>query len=120
MKNSNRLSKSLKSLFCNAYPQVDLKLIFWTTCRISNLFTIKDKIPLRLKSNVVYMVQCTNCDAYYIGKTKRQMIRRFKDTRNPRKTTAVTEHLVQTNHDISIDNVSFLATGKTDYELRSL
>ena len=78
---------------------------------------MKDKLPLRLKSYVVYRVQCTNCNAHYIGKTKRHMVTRFKEHTNPYKTTAVTEHIIENNHDVSINNVSFLATGKTDDKL---
>lgn len=114
---SNKLQKSLLSLFSNTYPQVDLRFIFRTTWRISNLFSYKDNIPTRLKSFVVYRVQCTNCDAFYVGKTKRHMATRFKEHQNPRKTTAVTEHLLRNNHEVQIDNVSFLATGKSDTEL---
>ena len=42
---------------------------------------------------------------------------RFKEHKNPRKVTAVTEHMLVNNHDVSIDDVTFLATGKNDYEL---
>jgi len=31
--------------------------------------------------------------------------------------TAVTEHIIKENHDVNIENVSFLATGKCDNEL---
>ena len=85
---SNRLGKNLKSLFSNAYPQVVLKIIFRTTFRVTNLFKIKDIIPKRLHSNVVYRVDCTNCDSKYIGKTKRHFETRFKVERifGPEKT----------------------------------
>ena len=51
---SNVLQSRLLSLFKDAYPQVNLKVIFRTTFRVANLFSFKDKIPLRFKSNVVY------------------------------------------------------------------
>ncbi len=63
---STKLHKSLKSLIANAYPQVDVKIIFRTTCHVSSLFKIKDPIPLRLKSlGLVYftMRDSTICDA---------------------------------------------------------
>jgi len=47
----------------------------------------------------------------------RDMAMRFKEHQNPRKTTAVTEHLLRNNHEVQIDFVSFLATGKSDTEL---
>ena len=86
---SDKLRKNLLSLCSMAYPQIELKLIFRTTFRVCNLFNIKDKIPKRFKSFVVYRVHCTNCDANYIGKTKRHMETRFKEHRNIKNPTAI-------------------------------
>ena len=114
---STKLNKSLISLLSIAYPQVELKVIFRTTFRLSHLFSIKDKIPKRLTSFVVYCVHCTNCDAKYIGKTKRHMITRFKEHLKPQKPTAITDHILRNNHDVNINDVNFLARGKNDYDL---
>ena len=94
-----------------------LKIIFRTTFRVTNLFKIKDIIPKRLHSNVVYRVDCTNCDSKYIGKTKRHFETRFKEHLDPRKPTAVTDHMLRNNHNTSIDNVQFIARAKSDKEL---
>lgn len=114
---SDKLRKSLLSLCSMAYPQIGLKLVFRTTFRVCNLFNIKDKIPKRFRSFVVYRVHCTNCNANYIGKTKRHMGTRFKEHRNIKQPTAVTDHLLRNGHDASFDDVEFLATGNTDKEL---
>ena len=116
-KQSNILQNRLVSLFNEAYPQVCLKVIFRTTFRISNLFVFKDKIPLRLKSNVVYGVHCTNCNSFYVGKTKRHIVTRFKEHRDIRKPSAVSEHLLTTGHDISLERVKVYGVGKFDKEL---
>ena len=114
---SSILDKRLSSLLRDAYPQVNLKVIFRTTFRIANLFVFKDKLPLRLKSHVVYGVHCTNCDSFYVGKTKRHVQTRFKEHRDPRKQSAVMEHLIRTGHDVSIDNLKIYENGKFDKEL---
>ena len=114
---SNRLRKNLQSLFSKAYPQTVLKIIFRTTFRVTNLFMLKDKIPKRFKSHVVYRVECTDCGSEYVGKTKRHMETRFKEHNDPRKPTAVTEHILRNNHHVSMDNVDFIARAKTDKEL---
>ena len=116
-KQSDILQKRLVSLFSNCYPQVNLKVIFRTTFRIANLFVFKDKIPLRLKSHVVYGVHCTNCDSFYIGKTKRHVETRFKEHRDPRKQSAVLDHLMLTGHDVSLENLKIYANGTFDKEL---
>ena len=113
----SKLKKSLLSLISTAYPQVELKVIFRTTCRIADLFRYKDCIPKRLKSYVVYGVYCTDCNASYIGKTKRHLSIRYNEHTDIRKPTAVTEHLSQTNHDVTFDKVKILDRGRTDNEL---
>src|SRR5262249_54041001 len=45
----------------------------------------KDPIPKDLKSGVVYQVNCADCDAFYIGKTIRQVTRRFKEHGAPQE-----------------------------------
>ena len=114
---SNKLRKNLLSLCSLAYPQVQLKLIFRTTLRASNLFQFKDKIPKRFKAYVVYRVQCTDCDAFYVGKTHRHMETRLKEHLNVKRPTAVTDHVMRHEHEVSLEAVKFLASGKTDDEL---
>ena len=41
--------------------------------------SIKDKIPITLKSNVAYKFKCPHCASEYIGKTDRNLITRLKE-----------------------------------------
>ena len=45
---------SLPFFVQSAYNQIDFKVVFKTTRRLSDLFRIKDSIPKRFKSSVVY------------------------------------------------------------------
>ncbi|CAF5057987.1 unnamed protein product, partial [Rotaria sp. Silwood1] len=47
--------------------------------KVLTLFARKDPVPRELLSNVVYNVNCTGCSAGYIGKTCRQVSRRFEE-----------------------------------------
>lgn len=114
---SRKLNRNLTSLISKVYPQVDLRFCFRTTVRIANLFRFKDTIPKRFKSFVVYGVHCTDCDAFYVGKTKRHLITRFKEHTDVRKPTAVTEHVMRNNHNVIFDDVEVIEQGKTDKEL---
>ena len=44
---------------------------------LSRYFPVKNQLPNRLKSNVVYKLNCLDCDASYIGKTCRHVKKRF-------------------------------------------
>ena len=114
---SDVLFKQFTALLADTYPQIDLKIVFRTTFRISNLFNFKDKIPLRLRSFVVYGVHCTNCESYYGGKTKRHVATRYREHCNPERPTAVTRHILSTGHDVSLEDMKVLESGKTDEEL---
>ena len=114
---SDNLKKSLKSLVTHAYPQVNLKIIFRTSSRVCNLFKLKDTIPKRLRSNVIYGVYCTGCSDFYIGKTKRHLEKRCKEHLDPRKPSAVGDHLLISGHAISIEDFKILNNGRNDFEL---
>ena len=114
---SKSFERTITSFVQTAFNQVELKVVFSTTTRISDLFRVKDFIPKRLKSSVVYGIYCTNCSGFYVGKTKRHLKKRFDEHRDVRKLTAVSTHMISTNHDIDFNNVKVLANGNTDTEL---
>ena len=60
-----RLQKSINSniSFCK------IKIIFKSSTRLANFFRFKDKIPLCLRSNIVYKFTCGRCNATYYGET---------------------------------------------------
>ena len=96
---------SLKKHFCDALPQFDFKTVFHPTCKVSDLFKFKDKISERFLSLLVYGISCKNCPSFYVGKTKRHLEICFKEHKKSRKPTAVTEHLVEHEHNINFDDV---------------
>jgi hypothetical protein len=64
-----QIRQQLHKLFSSAFPQVQLCVIFKPICRLSNFFHFKDRIPLNLRSHVVYQFECQCCNALYLGKT---------------------------------------------------
>ena len=54
----NRIMKN-KLRYCN------LLFVSQTKCKIRDFFTFKDKIPLFLRSGIVYKFQCDGCDALF-------------------------------------------------------
>ena len=59
--------RTLVNRFCKP---VDIKLVF-STFKIKNLFNVKDSLPDRLRTRVVYKFSCASCNACYIGETSR-------------------------------------------------
>ena len=61
-----KIEKSLTEII----PHCDPKVIFRSTRRLSNCFSIKDQLPKALLSGLVYKFKCSDCNVTY-GKTKR-------------------------------------------------
>jgi len=61
---------------------------------------------------VVYKISCQDCDASYIGQTKRQLGTRIKehasDINKKNGSPSVTEHRLKFRHDFAWDNVKII------------
>ena len=112
----NRIMKN-RLLYCS------VPFVFQTTCKISNFFTFKDKIPSFLSSGIVYKFQYGKCNATYYGKTKchfkvrmcEQLAifalagKRVKSDDD----SAIKEHLLFCNPKPDFENFSIIATTTT-------
>ena len=106
-KQSLKTRTELVKLVNRYYPYCKLRVIFNSNNRLRNFFSFKDKVPLSVRSLVLYRFTCNSCNAVYIGKTRRHyMVRIFehlgislathkKFTYNPHNNnnTAVLNHL---------------------------
>ena len=52
-------------------PHCNFRIVFQTKCKFIIFFTFKDKIPVFLRSGIVYKFIYGGCNATYNGKTKR-------------------------------------------------
>ena len=68
---SLQIRTRINRIMKNKLPYCNVRFVFQTKCKISKFFTFKDKIPLFLRSGIVYKFQCGSCNATYCGKTKR-------------------------------------------------
>jgi len=74
--------------------------------------TQKDPLPFENHSNVVYKINCRDCDASYVGQTGRRLITRIKEHRSninrvSSSHSVITEHHL-TGHDFTWNNVQIL------------
>src|ERR1700739_4330878 len=73
----------------------------------------KDKTTVDSSNNVVYKICCKDCDASYVGQTKRQLKTRLNEhiknsNSNSTKHTVITEHALQYNHTFDWQNKKIL------------
>jgi len=69
----------------------------------------KDVDHTSLKNNVIYKISCNNCDATYVGQTKRQLRTRIREHKNnikldQSKHSVISEHIIKFNHSFDWDN----------------
>ena len=65
----------------------------FSSFKISSFFSMKDSVPLDLRSCVVYKFVCASCKADYIGRTKRHLSTRIKEHLETDKKSHVYKHL---------------------------
>jgi len=77
----------------------------------------KDKLPSLSRPNVVYKIECSNCEASYVGQTKRTLNTRVSEhrghiKRNSTQPSVITDHRIATNHDFKWTDVKVLDVEK--------
>ncbi|KYN50277.1 hypothetical protein ALC62_09186 [Cyphomyrmex costatus] len=83
----------------------------------------KDKLDKLNNTNVVYKIDCLNCDCSYVGQTKRNLKTRIKEHRADLKKiqnkSVVSKHQMGYNHTMDWDNVHIL-DNEPSYMKRSI
>jgi len=71
-----------------------------------------DKIKKFEQTNIVYKINCNDCDKVYIGETKQNLSQRLKqhdyDIRTKKENTAIAEHCKNENHKIDLNNITII------------
>ena len=115
---NDAITRRLKSCVNKVYGFVNLRVVFQNTRRIKSFFPYKDRFNRSQKSKIVYKASCLDCDAFYIGKTKRRLHDRktehFKALTQIGPASAVAEHSISTGHSIKWDHFEILASGPCD------
>ena len=119
-----RINRAMK----NKLPHSNFRIVFQSKCKLINFFTFKDKIPIFLRSGIVYKFKCGGCNATYYGKTKRHFKVRMCEhlgvsALNGKRVkgnnhSAVKEHNLFCNHSSGFDDFSMLASNNNDFKVR--
>ena len=123
LKMKTQIQKYVKSNI----PNCHLRIVFSSKRRLSNFFKFKDCIPKQLNSHLVYKIKCAECNLCYYGLCERHLkVRAFDHlgtsifTGKPIKgvDTAMKSHCRETNHTITMDDISVLARDQNSFYLR--
>lgn len=109
------LTKRIKSLI----PIDKFKIATKNVKTIRSIFTrVKDSINDLNKSDVVYKINCIDCDKCYIGQTKTKLKQRIalhkSNIRTYKDTCALSIHANSENHQPDLNNVKILDIEKND------
>src|SRR5436190_8884249 len=108
--------RNVSERFKRAAVQCDKRLSFYSTNKLGHFVKVlKDPLPSRERNNVVYRINCINCDASYVGQTCRSLKTRVAEhrghiNRNTNQRSVITDHRIEFNHNFDWDNTRVLDT----------
>ena len=129
---SDKLKQELVTLLNKYYPFVNFRAVLTNHHTIGSLFHHKDKLPLGLRSSVVYLFQCAQggTPVAYVGSTARHLYQRVAEhagrsfrTGKPLSKPAyssIKAHADQCGCDVTLDSFKILATTNDPNFLRLL
>ena len=103
--------KLVRILNCDS----NLKIANKAVLTINKIYSkVKNKTPIKFKSDVVYSIPCLECDNICIGQTQRPISSRItshrSDCRLHPERCALASHANNFNHNIAYESVRVLAT----------
>ena len=111
----------------NKLSHCNFQIVFQSKCKLISFFTFKDKIPIFLRSGIVYKFKCGGCNANYYGKTKCHFKVRMCEhlgvsaltgkTVKGDNESAIKEHHLFCNHSCGFENFSILASNNNDFKV---
>ena len=76
---SSKLKRQLERIIRKIAPWAKLNIIFRPYFRLKILSNLESPVPLLNKSNVVYKINCSECNEFYIGVTKTRVHVKVKE-----------------------------------------
>ena len=128
---SLKLRTKISKIIKDHFPMCKAQIIFNSSCRIRNFFKFKDKVPINVRSLILYKFSCGGCNSTYLGKSKRHyLVRVFEHlgislatgknyTYNPQNNnnTAVLNHIKCNNCAANLENFRIIGSARNDYKL---
>ena len=112
------------------FKHLRVSLVCFIPCNLCTVFNtdcngFKNRIPMRLRSNIVYKFTCQRCFALYLGETTLNLHTKIckymgisahtgNETSYSTSLSNILTHKRETGHPISFDNFSVLANGRSE------
>ena len=107
--NSVKIKRQITRLLMAVNPSIHVRFIFVPVYKLSKLSKLKCTIPMSSRSGVVYQVNCTDCDDFYVGLTTRRLEQRLKE-HSESDNSALRRHALETKHEVDYAHPSILAS----------
>lgn len=106
--------RGLSGNVCRTLKNTGLNPVYTIPKKLDTLIKKgKDKLHNKNKTEVVYRIDCNNCNATYVGQTKRHLSTRIKEHKNDIKKnesnySVVSQHRLLQNHEFNWSNPKIL------------
>jgi len=106
--------QNISEQFKNFLTNPNIKLAFYSLNKLDWIIRgQKDLLTNNSKKNVVYKISCEDCDATYVGQTKRKLKTRITEhhkqiNNKASKMTVIAEHGLSHNHNFDWSNVEIM------------
>ena len=86
--------KMLRKIVQHYSTNIEIKLAF-SSFKLGSMFSVKDLVPLDLRSRVVYKSSCAGCNACYIGEISRHLQTHVREHLSRDRNSHIYQHLRQ-------------------------
>ena len=114
---TNKFARQIRRLIAKIAPCVELRLVFRAAQKLSCLTRLKLKLNVLSRSGVVYQISCTQCEAFYVGKTKRRLEQRVQE-HSQQGYSSLYKHSSDLCHQIDYSNPAVISVDNNDYRLQ--
>ena len=114
---TNKFARQIRRLIAKIAPCVELRLVFRAAQKLSCLTRLKSKFNVLSRSGVVYQISCTQCEAFYVGKTKRRLEQRVQE-HSQQGYSSLYKHSSDLCHQIDYSNPAVISVDNNDYRLQ--
>nr|CAH7767041.1 unnamed protein product [Callosobruchus chinensis] len=105
--------KDISPKISRLFKELNCKIAFKSVLTINKIFSkVKDKVPLSGLTNIVYSINCNNCNLEYIGQTSRSLKGRIvshkSDARLHPERCALASHIYDLGHTANYEEAKIL------------